>query len=153
MGLNEAELWFVNDLLDYIYFISPSTVGSHRLISGTKATSNKPNSMVKNMGNNGLITAWIFNLATLQPTNSTEPTGGVHKPMHRLSTIIIPKCTGSMPVATTTGKNMGVNISTAGVISMNIPTHSKITLIMSKMIIGLSLMVNKICVIVCGIFS
>jgi len=47
--------------------------------------------MAKNMGNNGFITVSILTLETLHPINNTEPTGGVHNPTLRLSTIIIPK--------------------------------------------------------------
>ena len=64
---------------------------------------------------------------------STEPTGGVHNPTHKFSTIIMPKCTGSMPnCCVAIGKKIGVKINTAGVISIKIPTANRITLINSK---------------------
>lgn len=44
-----------------------------------------------NSGINGLMTLDILMPATLQPMNNTDPTGGVHSPMQRLSTITIPK--------------------------------------------------------------
>ena len=39
---------------------------------------------------------------------------------------MIPKCIGSTPNLVTTGKKIGVKISTAGVISIKVPTKSKI---------------------------
>ena len=76
------------------------------------------------------------------PTNNKEPTGGVHNPMQRLTTMMIPKCTGSTPTLVTTGKKMGVKINTAGVISMNVPINNKIRLITSKITHLLSLKVS-----------
>ncbi len=42
-------------------------------------------------------------------------------------------------MAVTIGKNIGVNINTAGVISMKIPTNKRIVFIIRIIIIGLSL--------------
>ena len=97
---------------------------------------------IKN-GIKGLITLTILVLATPTPTNSIDPTGGVHNPMHKFKTNMIPKWTGSIPNVVTTGKKIGVKIKTAGVISINIPTINKIKLIISKIIILLSLNPSK----------
>ena len=43
-----------------------------------------------------------------------------------------------MPSSVTTGKNIGVKISTAGVISIKVPIINRIILIISRIIIGLS---------------
>ena len=51
------------------------------------------------------------------------------------------------------GRNMGVKINTAGVISINIPTNSNIRLIIINTINLLSLMFNIKRLRVCGIFS
>ena len=96
-----------------------------------------------NKGRRGFITFSIVVLAIPTPTNNTEPTGGVHKPIQRFKIIIIPKCTGSNPSFITTGKNMGVNMSTAGVISIKMPTNRSKRFMISKMIILLSLILNK----------
>ena len=85
--------------------------------------------MATNNGNNGFTTFSIVVLAIPTPTKRTDPTGGVHKPTHKFNTIMIPKCTGSIPNLVTTGKNIGVKISTAGVISIKIPTHNSSKLI------------------------
>ena len=53
--------------------------------------------MAANIGNRGLITRSIFTFATLQPMNSTDPTGGVQRPTLRLSTMMMPKWMGSSP--------------------------------------------------------
>ena len=59
-----------------------------------------------------------------QPTNSVVPTGGVSKPMPRLSSMTMPKCTGSMPKLFTTGSRMGVQISNRGARSRAVPKIS-----------------------------
>lgn len=85
----------------------------------------------------GFMTCVISIFATPLPTKSNVPTGGVHNPIHRLITITIPKCTGCMPMLVTIGRKMGVKINTAGVMSIKVPTSSKIKFIISKMTIGL----------------
>ena len=72
------------------------------------------------------MTFSILVLTTPIPTNKTDPTGGVHNPIHKFNTIIIPNCIGSIPIDLIIGRNMGVKINTAGVISINIPTNSYI---------------------------
>ena len=73
-----------------------------------------------------------------QPTNSALPTGGVSRPMHRLATIMMPKWTGFMPKSSAMGRNIGVKISTAGVISIKIPTINSTMLISSRITSGFS---------------
>src|SRR5690606_3025529 len=92
--------------------------------------------MTPRNGNNWGITLVIGTFATPLPTNNKVPTGGVQTPIHRVRTMIIPKWTGCIPIAITTGKNIGVNISTAGVISIKVPTINKVILIKSSTKIG-----------------
>ena len=73
--------------------------------------------------------------------------------MHKFKTNMIPKWTGSIHSAVTTGKKMGVKIKTDGVISINIQTINKIKLIISRIIILLSLNPSKKELISWGIFS
>ena len=80
-------------------------------------------------GRSVLNTSSIFTFATLQPVNRIGPTGGVIVPMHRLNTIMIPKWMGCMPKLVQIGRKIGVNISIAGVISINIPTTRSIIFI------------------------
>lgn len=80
---------------------------------------------------------------TPQPTNNTEPTGGVIEPKHMLKISTTPKCTGSIPMLTQIGRKIGVKIKMAGVMSRNIPMISKITLMSSRITYGLSEMVSK----------
>ena len=89
----------------------------------------------------------------LIPTNKTDPTGGVQSPIHKLSTIMIPNWIGSIPKAVTTGKNIGVKISTAGVISIKIPTKRRSIFIIKRIIILLSLIPNSRSLRFCGMFS
>ena len=87
--------------------------------------------MAKN-GSKGLTTWETEILATPLPTKRIVPTGGVHKPIQRFNTSTIPKCTGSIPNSITTGRKIGVKISTAGVISINVPTSNNTILITKK---------------------
>lgn len=108
--------------------------------------------MAKN-GNKGLMTCDTETLATPLPTKSNVPTGGVQMPIHKFKTITIPKCTGSMPRSVTTGKKIGVNIRTAGVISINVPIINRIILIANRMANLLLTDSNKKLLIISGIPS
>ena len=79
----------------------------------------------------------VFAIPT--PTNNTDPTGGVQSPIQRLSIRIIPKWVGSIPKEVTMGRKIGVKMSTAGVASINIPTTSRITFIIKRIMTLLSL--------------
>src|SRR5699024_3982111 len=84
---------------------------------------------------------------------STEPTGGVQSPMQRLRIMMIPKCTGSMPISVTMGRKIGVKISTAGVISIKVPTKRSIRFISNNITMGLLLTPKMEVLMVCGMFS
>src|SRR5690554_325075 len=112
-----------------------------------------PKIIARKKGNIGRKTLAMVVLATPTPINNTEPTGGVHTPIHRLVTIIIPKWIGSMPKETATGRKIGVNINTAGVISINRPTNKRIRLMIIKTTNLLSLSVSKALLIDWGISS
>lgn len=85
----------------------------------------------------------IVTLPTRQPVNSIGPTGGVIQPTDRLNTITIPNWTGSTPNRWAIGKKIGVKIHTTGVVSMNVPPINKITFIIKKITIALSLIDNN----------
>jgi hypothetical protein len=70
------------------------------------------------------ITSSTETLPMAQPTNSVVPTGGVSRPMPRLSSMTMPKCTGSMPKLFTTGSRIGVQISNRGARSSAVPRTS-----------------------------
>ena len=109
--------------------------------------------MTKNKGISGLITFDMVVFAIPTPTNKTEPTGGVQSPIQRLSIRTIPKWVGSIPKSVTMGRKIGVKISTAGVASIKTPTANKMTLIIKRMMILLSLTDNKALLMSWGIFS
>jgi hypothetical protein len=109
--------------------------------------------MAMNIGISGFITLSILNPATLQPIKSTDPTGGVQRPTLRFNTMIIPKCIGSTPIAETMGRNIGVKIKTAGVISIKTPTNRRIILIIRRIIKGLLVIDNNPLLTFWGIFS
>ena len=121
-------------------------------ICGIYVTIINTNTVTKKNGIKGLMTSSIFKLATLAPTNRTGPTGGVIVPIDKLKTIIIPKCTGFMPKLKAIGKKIGVNISTAGVGSINVPTINKTMFMISKMTNRLSVAASNASAIIPGIF-
>lgn len=47
--------------------------------------------MARKKGSKGRKTFAMVVLATPTPINKTEPTGGVHTPIHKFNTIMIPK--------------------------------------------------------------
>ena len=60
-----------------------------------------------------------------QARNRQTPTGGVNRPIARLTTMIIPKCTGLTPRAVTIGIRIGQKTVTAGLRSIQVPTNSR----------------------------
>ena len=60
------------------------------------------------------------------------PTGGVSRPIIRFSTMIRPKCTGSMPSLAMIGMNTGTRIVIAAIVSMKQPTNSRKMLASSR---------------------
>src|SRR5512134_140973 len=70
------------------------------------------------------ITSSTETLPMAQPTNNVVLTGGVGSPMPRLSSMTMPKCTGSMPKLFTTGSRIGVQISSSGARSSAVPRIS-----------------------------
>src|SRR5699024_5057172 len=70
---------------------------------------------------------------TVDATNKLTPNGGVTNPIARFITRITPKWTGSIPIEDTTGSNIGVKITIAEIVSINIPTISK-NILMIKII-------------------
>ena len=107
------------------------------LMAGMNVIRRRATIMAMNRGRSGFRTLEILVPAIAHPTKRTVPTGGVHKPMQRLKTRMIPKWIGSMPNCTATGRKIGVKIKTAGVISMNMPTIRRKMLINKRMTIGL----------------
>jgi len=111
----------------------PINFGSHRLKFGIYVTSISTIKIAAKYTSNCLNTVSICTLPTLTPTNSVVPTGGVIVPIHRLKIIMIPKWIVFIPSAVHTGRKIGVKIRQAGVISMNVPTTRRMTLIRRKM--------------------
>lgn len=62
-------------------------------------------------------------------TKRFSPNGGVNMPIAPLTTIIIPKCTGSIPKLSASGRNNGANIVVDDAGSINIPTIRSIAFI------------------------
>ena len=79
-----------------------------------------------------MVTSSILILLIPQPTNRTEPTGGVIFPRHMLKISITPNWISLIPRLCAIGRKIGVKIRIAGVISMNMPTTIRITFIRKK---------------------
>ena len=79
-----------------------------------------------------MVTSSILILLIPQPTNRTEPTGGVMFPRHMLKISITPNWISLIPRLCAIGRKIGVKIRLAGVISMNMPTTIRITFIRKK---------------------
>ena len=95
----------------------------------------------------------ILALATPLATKRLTPTGGVMKPIARLQTMMIPKCTGSTPTLTTTGRRIGVRMTMAASASMKVPTISSRTLIINSTKILLSVTPRIASAMICGTCS
>ena len=76
-----------------------------------------------------MVTCSMLILLIPQPTNSTEPTGGVMFPRHMLKISMTPNWMSVIPRLCAIGRKIGVKIRIAGVISMNMPTIRRITFI------------------------
>src|SRR5699024_12487155 len=85
---------------------------------------------------------------TAEETNKLTPTGGVMKPIDKLTTIMTPKCIGSTTISVATCNRIGVKITIAAIVSIKAPTINKNILINNNIIIELSEMktiVSSIC--------
>ncbi len=114
---------------------------------------NRTTIMARKKGMMCRITFVMVVFAMPQPRNKHDPTGGVQMPMHKLVIIMMPKWTGWTPSCLTIGKNIGVKMSTAGVISIKVPTNKSKRLMIKRITTGLFDKPSKALVIVCGIFS
>lgn len=76
--------------------------------------------------------------ATPVATNKLAPKGGVQKPIAKLTVIMTPKWTGSIPIPWTIGSKIGVRMIMEAIVSMNIPTIRSIIFISNSMINGFS---------------
>ena len=115
-----------------IPLIKPVQYGRLREICGMYVTSNNERAIMINIGTMYLVTPSIFTLATPQPTNKHEPTGGVTEPIPRFMINIKPKCTSLIPIRFAIGRKIGTKINTAGVRSKNIPITSKNTFMIKR---------------------
>ncbi len=71
-------------------------------------------------------------LATVQAANRLTPNGGVIMPSARFTTMITPKCTGSMPKCIATGARIGASTMIAALVSMNMPITNSAALTPSR---------------------
>src|SRR6266542_2483424 len=112
--------------------------GSHSTVCGTYVMITSVMSSGTSHGITALTVASNEIFATFCNMNSTIPTGGVSSPIIRFSTMIRPKCTGSMPSFAMIGMNTGTRIVIAAIVSMKQPIKSKNTLASSRNTAGLA---------------
>ena len=74
--------------------------------------------------------------ATVQAANRFTPKGGVIMPSARLTTMITPKCTGSMPKCMATGARIGASTMIEAEVSMNMPIRNSAMFTPSRKIAG-----------------
>src|SRR4029077_13750896 len=86
------------------------TRGNHRVNSGIIVMAINDINKGMSQGRIATVVRSIDNLAILDSTNSTMPSGGCNSPIIRLSVIMTPKCTGSMPTLTMTGIRTDTNM-------------------------------------------
>lgn len=101
----------------------------------TNSTINK----VITKGNISFINSWIFKSSSEQVKNIIDPNGGVTPPIIILTTITIPKCSGSIPIFNAAGIKSGASIIIAAPPSINIPTISRMIFMKSSSDHGLVL--------------
>src|SRR3546814_4378260 len=70
--------------------------------------------------------------ANLQSAKRFTPNGGVIMPRARLTTMMVPKCTGSTPNWMPMGTRIGASTMMAADVSINIPIINKATLTPSR---------------------
>lgn len=102
------------------------------MICGTKTMTNSSTMSTSMNGMRCLITASSRTFATCAPTKSTGADGGEMTAIERLKTIMMPKCTGSMPYETAMGRKIGVKMRIAGVGSSGMPMTSSSSIMMSS---------------------
>ena len=77
-------------------------------------------------GVKSLTTSSIPIFAMLQDMNSVAPTGGVNKPKANAMSKTVAKCMGSIPISSTIGKKIGINMNKFGTKSPIIPAKNNI---------------------------
>ena len=105
---------------------------------------------------NGIIALEIASIERPEipdPTNKLTPNGGVMNPIAKLTTMIIPKWIGSIPMFTAIGSKIGVKIMIAANVSIKQPTINSNNVISKMIIIGFSEIDNIKSVTICGICS
>ena len=92
--------------------------------------------MTARKGSAALTTDMIGIPATPDVTKRFKPTGGVIIPISILTTIMMPKCIGSMPNSMAIGNTKGATITRRPDGSINWPPINKIIFTMIKKVIG-----------------
>lgn len=101
-------------------------------------TKNRTKSIENINGNDALAIASLETFPMELATKRFTPSGGERNPMARFTTMIAPKWTGSMPICTTRGIRIGESKTIAAMVSINIPTSSRKTFMVSISTSGLS---------------
>ncbi len=134
----------------YKDYNNPASCGMINEIAGINVINNKNTTCSRKNGRSRFITCSIRSPETLHPVNKIGPTGGVIVPMQKLNTMITPKCTTLYPKDCANGKNIGVNIKSAGVGSSKHPIINITKFISSINRMGFSVIVSNVAAIKLG---
>ena len=87
--------------------------GKNKLICGTKVISKIEITSGIYSGSIAFVNRANPIFVILFTTNNILPTGGVHPPNVKVTTMISPKWTGSIPIALAIGRRIGANTTNA----------------------------------------
>ena len=108
------------------------TAGKKSEICGMNVSTSSMSTDAMAKGRTGRIRYCSFTLDTFAATKRFSAMGGVIKPTERAITMMMPKCTGSMPNLTATGRNIGVVRRMIVAVSTKVPRNKSNTLIRSS---------------------
>src|SRR5215475_7986780 len=115
------------------YLTIPSTRGNHSVKSGIIVIAISDSNKGMSQGRMATVVRSMESFAILDKTKSTMPRGGCNSPIIRLSVIMTPKCTGSIPTLTMTGTSTGTRMLIDSIGSRKHPTTSSKSFVSSKM--------------------
>src|SRR3954468_8971963 len=131
----------------------PSVCGSQIDSAGQYVTITRNTSIGNSHGHTANVSSVMIILVMPDATYRLRPTGGWQRPTSMLTTIMMPKCTGSMPSFIATGTRIGAMISTIDEGSITLPAISNSTFTIIRNAIGPSPLSSSHAAICCGMFS
>ena len=125
-------------------------VGNHIVTAGINVTNINTITEISNIGISARNVLTKLASAIWFVINKQMPTGGVTKPIHKLTLMIIPNCNGSIPNAESKGIKIGVIMIIAALASINIPIMKNIIFNSNKITILLDVKALNVVNTCCG---